>query len=108
MALADSRDMVMVPLFKGVGDHITEQTRTNMSAEGCKPSKVVYLHFAVILVFYVSKRPRHVTLTVRSLAPICSSTTSTMFSEPCFKQTHTAKQKLIKRKDYCVGFLGTS
>ena len=30
-------------------------------------------------------------VTVRSLAPICSSTTSTMFSGTCFKQTHTKK-----------------
>ena len=46
--------------------------------------------------------------TLRSLTPICSSTTSTMFSEPCFKQTHTARQRLIKRKDSNVGFLVTS
>ena len=46
--------------------------------------------------------------TVKSLAHICSSTTSTMFSEPCFKQTHTARQRLIKRKGYYFGFLGTN
>ena len=40
--------------------------------------------------------------TVRSLAQICSSTTSTMFAEPCFQQSHTAKQRLIMRKDYYV------
>ena len=35
----------------------------------------------------------YVTLvTVRSLAPICSTTTSIMFPEPCFKQTHAARQ----------------
>ena len=42
--------------------------------------------------------------TVRSLAPICSSTTITMFSELCFKQTHTARRRLIQRKDYNVQF----
>ena len=46
--------------------------------------------------------------TVRSLAPICSSTPNTMFSELCFKQTHTARQRLIKRKGFHFGFLGTS
>ena len=45
--------------------------------------------------------------TVRSLAPICSSTTSTTFLEPCFKQSHRARHKLIKRKDFPVRFLGT-
>ena len=45
--------------------------------------------------------------TVRSLAPICSITTSTQFSEPCLKQTHTATERLIKQKYHNVEFLGT-
>ena len=43
--------------------------------------------------------------TVRSLAPICSSTTSTMFLESFFRQTHTARQRLINRNGYYVGLL---
>ena len=46
-------------------------------------------------------------LTVKSLAPICSSTPLTMFSEPCFRQTNTARHSQIKRKDYPVIFSGT-
>ena len=45
--------------------------------------------------------------TVKSLAPICSSTTTTTFSEPCFRQSHTARHTQIKKKDFPVGFLGT-
>ena len=48
------------------------------------------------------------TRSVRSLAPICSKTTSTMFSKPCLEQTHTARLRLFKRKGYYVGCLGTS
>ena len=33
--------MVMVSLFQDVGDLLTEQTRTNMSAKVCKPTRVV-------------------------------------------------------------------
>ena len=46
--------------------------------------------------------------TVKSLAPICSSLTSTMFSEPCFRQTHTARHRQIKRKYYLVRCQGTN
>ena len=37
------------------------------------------------------------------MATLCSSTTITIFSEACFKQTHTARQRLIMRKGYHVG-----
>ena len=46
--------------------------------------------------------------TVRSLAPICSSSTSTMFSEPCLKHTHTVRQRQMKMNYYNVGFPGRS
>ena len=36
-----------------------------------------------------------VSLTVRSLTSICSSLTSTMFSEPILRQSHTARQRQI-------------
>ena len=43
--------------------------------------------------------------TVRSLAPICSSTTSTLFSELFYRQSHTGRDKL--RIKYCpVGVIG--
>ena len=34
--------------------------------------------------------------TVRSLAPICRSTTSTLFTEHFFRQSHTARDRQIK------------
>ena len=40
--------------------------------------------------------------TVKLLASICSSTTSTMFSEPSFMKTHTARHRHISMKDYPV------
>ena len=46
--------------------------------------------------------------TVKFLAPIWRQTTSLMFSEPCFRQTHTARHRQIKRKYYPVKVLGTS
>ena len=46
--------------------------------------------------------------TVKSLAPICSSTASIMFPEPYFRQTHTVSQRQIKRKDYRVRLQRTS
>ena len=46
--------------------------------------------------------------TVISLAPICRSTTSTLFSEHFFRQSHTARDRQIKRKDCPIGLLGTS
>ena len=48
---------------------------------------------------------REVSHTVKSLGPICSSTTSTMFSEPYLKQTHRARERKIKRKKMYVWFL---
>ena len=45
-------------------------------------------------------------VTVRSLAPICSSLTSTMFSELILRQSHTARQRQINGKEYSVSFLG--
>ena len=45
---------------------------------------------------------------VTSLASICSSTTSTLFSKHLFRQSHTCRDRQIKRKDCCVGVLGTS
>ena len=49
----------------------------------------------------------YVIYTVKFLAPSCSSFTSTMFSEPIFRQTHTARNRLINMKDYPVQFQGT-
>ena len=46
--------------------------------------------------------------TVKCLAPICSSTTSTIFLKLCLKQTHTARQRIKNGKGYYVRFLGTS
>ena len=46
--------------------------------------------------------------TVRSLAPICSSLTSTIFSEPILRQSHTARQRQINGNKYSVSFLGQS
>ena len=34
--------------------------------------------------------------------------TSTMFPEPCFRQTHTARHQQMKRKDFPVWLLGKS
>ena len=47
-------------------------------------------------------------VTVRSLAPICSSPTSTLFSEHFFRQSHTARARHKKRKDCHGELLGTS
>ena len=49
----------------------------------------------------------YVQLTVISLAPICRSTT-TLFWEHFFRQSHTARDRQIKRKDSTIGLLGTS
>ena len=46
--------------------------------------------------------------TVRSLAHIYSSLTSTMFSEPILRQSHTSRQRKINGKKYSVSFLGPS
>ena len=40
--------------------------------------------------------------TVRSLAPICSSLTCTMFSEPILRQSHTVRQRQINGKELSV------
>ena len=45
--------------------------------------------------------------TLRSLAHTCSSTNNTLFSEHFFRQSHTARERQIKRK-YCpIVLLGT-
>ena len=44
--------------------------------------------------------------TVRSLALVCSSLTSTIFSEPILRQSHTARQRQINSNKYSVSFLG--
>ena len=46
--------------------------------------------------------------TVRFLAPICISLFSIMFSEPILRQSHTARQRQIKGKEYSLSFLGRS
>ena len=43
------------------------------------------------------------TLTVKSLAPICSTSTCTVFSELCRREIHTVRQRPIKRKYCSVG-----
>ena len=40
--------------------------------------------------------------TVRSLAPICRSPTSTIVSEPIFRQSHTVRQRQINSNEYSV------
>ena len=47
-------------------------------------------------------------VTVRSLAPICRSTTSTLFSEHFFRQSHTARERKIKRTYFAIRLLGAS
>ena len=47
-------------------------------------------------------------VTVRSLAPICSSTTSTIFSELICRQTHRARHRQRKKTVYIAIILGPS
>ena len=46
--------------------------------------------------------------TVRSFAPICSSTTSTLFSEHFSRQSHTGRNRKMKRKSCSLRLLGSS
>ena len=47
-------------------------------------------------------------ITVKSLASICRSLTSTMFSEPILRQSHTARQRQLNGKEYSVSLLGSN
>ena len=47
----------------------------------------------------------HIHLTVKSLAPICSSLTNNMFSEPILRQSPAARPGQINSKEYYVSFL---
>ena len=63
--------------------------------------------FSLFTVHFYS-RPTVPPLTVRSLAPICSSTTSTIFSELIFMQSHRARHRQRKKTAYLVIILGPS
>ena len=60
------------------------------------------------LKFYQTNFPPYLTYgtrgTVRTLAPICSSLISTLFSEFILRQSHTAWQRQIYIKEYSVPF----
>ena len=52
-----------------------------------------------------SKSCCYASFTVRSLGPICSSTTIILFSEQFFRQSNTARDRQVKGKDCPAGLL---
>ena len=71
----------------------------------CKLLKL--LKFYTVQLFHCNSSLVFQLVTVRSLAPICRSTTGTMVSEAWYMQIHTVRYRLIKRTRSYVGFLGT-
>ena len=83
--------------FPTTEQQFVQRCETKVSADACKDS---YLYVSFPCHFFQGLS------TVKSLAPLCSSTTSTLFSEHFFKAEPHSKGRAKKEKDCPGGLLG--